>query len=116
MEMIQLGLTTSFKLLLYEFNISPVYTSCEVLASTWSAAPASTFATAPERRMSQDREIQIQYLLLGLMHFCRLWEASFPVPGRNFPGVLDDKSEWAPDKGFGESIPHGQCYPAELGE
>ena len=116
MEMIQLGLTISLKLLLYEFNISPVYTSCEVLASIWSAAPASTFATAPERRMSQDREIQIQYLLLGLMHFCRLWEASFPVPGRNFPGVLDDKSEWAPDKGFGESFPHGQCYPAELGE
>ena len=116
MEMIQLGLTNSFKLLLYEFNISPVYTSCEVLASTWSAAPASTFATAPERRTSQDREIQIQHLLLGLMHFCRLLEVSFSVPGRNFPEVLGDKSEWAPDKGFGESFPHGQCYPAELGE
>ena len=116
MEMIQLGLTTSFKLLLYEFNRSPVYTSCEVLASTWSAAPASTFATAPERRMHQVHKIQIQYLLLGLLHFCRLLEISFSVPGRNFPGVLDDKSEWAPDKGFGESFPHGQCYPAELGE
>merc|ERR1719394_16214 len=46
-----------------KLHSEPVYTSCEVLASTWSAAPASTFATAP---------------------------------GRNFPGVLDDKSEWAP--------------------
>ena len=127
MEMIQLDLTTSFKLLLYEFNRSPVYTSCEVLASTWSAAPASTFATAPERRMSQDREIQIQHLLLGLMHFCRLLEVSFSVPGRNFPEVLGDKSQWAPDEGFLENYPdmarfsgelsrHGQCYPAELGE
>ena len=59
MEMIQLGLYTSFKLLLYEFNISPVYTSCEVLASTWSAAPASTFVTEPERKISQVRKIQV---------------------------------------------------------
>ena len=82
-----------------------MYTSCVVLASIWSAAPASTFATAPERRMSQVHEIQIQYLLLGLMHFCRLLEASFPVPGRNFPGVLGDKSHWVPDKGFLENDP-----------
>ena len=39
------------------------------------------------------------------MHFCRLLEASFPVPGRNFPGVLDDKSQWAPDEGFVENYP-----------
>ena len=105
MEMIQLGLNTSFKLRLFDLDRSPVYTSCEVLASTWSAAPASTFATAPERRTSQDREIQIQHLLLGLMHFCRLLEVSFSVPGRNFPEVLGDRSQWAPDEGFRRIIP-----------
>ena len=32
-------------------------------------------------------------------------EASFLVPGRNFPGVLDDKSQWAPDEGFLKNYP-----------
>ena len=39
------------------------------------------------------------------MHFCRLLEASFPVPGRNFPGVLGDKSHWVPNKDFLENDP-----------